>query len=667
MMEKTRKLISMNATSVFNSVVVLIFLSAVISRTSSAKLSRSNHHESRDASPDSSLETLLFRDKLSLILDAESREVTLLKKLLDESHEAAGENALEAMDVDDVSSREKNELDNSYKSQSDSWATDTSSPARPTRKTATWSSTTMSTMTTTTLSPLDSEKFGNNAGETTTTAHSLAYLREHGIVSKLEENSKRMEKMVVFLVDLRNLLTEALTTQTRQMAFESEMVEIREEMEYLRKELQSLKKEKSMLLLSTSSSSSFSSPNNVNLENKLHNDEATIQWLKDSTTELRSQMKEISESCNMTIMVQMKEQMDKENGRRDGDLAAVGKEMETLRLKQLRQDEQLSEAKANIEDLRSWQVKMGQKLIDNKSTSTTAASGGQGTSNNSLLDESEEASNSVEFGMEEHFITEALKESVGKPLRHKKRLKAKVHELQTIVQDLVKDNKNYGRRLMKIENSQRSLKSMTNNLRETLLASSGLISTTTGNGNSHNDVFHRSGSNGNVNTNNGNGGRVTRRMESLEKTMQEYVITLENLNDKVGAVEELQESSTQLFRALETLETKYDERVTELQTGLARLESSVSSVLVVNEDVKEQQTQQSSLIQGVKKDLFQMKGKLQTNHLRLASIQSQMVKWASQKCSDENSESIQNIRIATLEHALLDLRRTPSSTSTDFS
>jgi len=127
--------------------------------------------------------------------------------------------------------------------------------------------------------------------------------------------------------------------------------------------------------------------------------------LKDSTTELRTQMKEISESCNMTIMVQMKEQMDKENGRRDGDLAAVGKELETLRLKQLRQDEQLSEAKANIEDLRSWQVKMGQKIIDNKSTTTTA-SGGVG---NSLLDESEESSNSVEFGTEEHFITEALK------------------------------------------------------------------------------------------------------------------------------------------------------------------------------------------------------------------------------------------------------------------
>lgn len=55
----------------------------------------------------------------------------------------------------------------------------------------------------------------------------------------------------------------------------------------------------------------------------------------------------------------------------------------------------------------------------------------------------------------------------------------------------------------------------------------------------------------------------------------------------------------------------------------------------------------------VKKDLFQVKGQLQTNHLRLAGIQSEMVRWASHKCADENTESIQNIRIATLEHALL--------------
>lgn len=184
----------------------------------------------------------------------------------------------------------------------------------------------------------------------------------------------------------------------------------------------------------------------------------------------------------------------------------------------------------------------------------------------------------------ENFTT--FLDAVGKqPLRHGKRLKAKVHELQRIIEDLVKDNKNYHRRLIKIENSQRTLKTRTNILRETL-SQAGLAS-----GSSNNEAY-QSGSKAGVNTNsnnNMNNGRLSKRMGSLEKTMQQYVITLENLNDKVGAVEELQESSTQLFRALETLETKYDDRVTELQTGLARLESSVSSALVVNEDLKEQQ------------------------------------------------------------------------------
>lgn len=188
-----------------------------------------------------------------------------------------------------------------------------------------------------------------------------------------------------------------------------------------RKELHSLKKE------SRSSSSQNSEPsilasggahNNVNLENKLHNDEATIEWLKDSTKEMRTQMKEISESCNMTVMAQMKEQMDKDAHRRDVDLADAEKQLELLRLKQLRQDEQISEAKGNIQDLRSWQVKMGQKLIENKGTAATTATGNGSSSIHDRIDndeasqEEEEKSNSLEFGGEEHFITEAFKGTI---------------------------------------------------------------------------------------------------------------------------------------------------------------------------------------------------------------------------------------------------------------
>ncbi|CAG7732054.1 unnamed protein product, partial [Allacma fusca] len=53
------------------------------------------------------------------------------------------------------------------------------------------------------------------------------------IVRKLEENSKRMETMVVFLADLRNVLSEAVASQEKQVALRGEVVELREEIDYL--------------------------------------------------------------------------------------------------------------------------------------------------------------------------------------------------------------------------------------------------------------------------------------------------------------------------------------------------------------------------------------------------------------------------------------------------
>lgn len=78
-------------------------------------------------------------------------------------------------------------------------------------------------------------------------------------------------------------------------------------------------------------------------------------------------------------------------------------------------------------------------------------------------------------------------------------------------------------------------------------------------------------------------------LNNLKKTMQEYTITLESLSDKVEGMDELQETTKELFRSLEQLEKKYDDRVAEMQTGLARVESGMSGVVVSSEDLKEQQ------------------------------------------------------------------------------
>lgn len=319
----------------------LLLLLIVLGGVSSAKLSKFRS----DDDDGLSAESLLFRDKLNLILNAESKEVTLLKNLLDESREERDKSAYSLVRAE--------------------------TPSTP--------------PSTITVPPQDSSA-----------SSSVSYLREHGILSKLEENTKRMEKMVVFLVDLRNLLTESLAYQTRQVAVESELVEIREEMEYLRKELHTLKHEKSAGTAVASASPSF--------ENKLNNDQVTIEWLKQSTNELRGQMREISEVCNNATL--LKEQMGKYNEKQNGDLAAAEKEIESLKLRQLRQDEQLLEANSNIEDLRKWQVKMGKRLIENESNNNNIHNNPSANYGESTDDENPEENNSIG---EEHFITEALR------------------------------------------------------------------------------------------------------------------------------------------------------------------------------------------------------------------------------------------------------------------
>ncbi|CAG7817704.1 unnamed protein product [Allacma fusca] len=87
----------------------------------------------------------------------------------------------------------------------------------------------------------------------------------------------------------------------------------------------------------------------------------------------------------------------------------------------------------------------------------------------------------------------------------------------------------------------------------------------------------------------GNQASNSYRINILEKDLKDYSNTLQGLSFKLSSVMDIRESSKQLFTAMEGLETKYDERLTEMQTGLARLEASVSQASITNDELKEQQ------------------------------------------------------------------------------
>jgi hypothetical protein len=63
---------------------------------------------------------------------------------------------------------------------------------------------------------------------------SSSSIAQNHVVTKLLENSKRMESMVGMLVDLKSVLSSAVTTQEKQMALRTEVVELRDEISYLR-------------------------------------------------------------------------------------------------------------------------------------------------------------------------------------------------------------------------------------------------------------------------------------------------------------------------------------------------------------------------------------------------------------------------------------------------
>jgi len=66
----------------------------------------------------------------------------------------------------------------------------------------------------------------------------------------------------------------------------------------------------------------------------------------------------------------MEQKLEQQTHRQQSDLVVIQKQIEAIQVQQLKQDEQITEAKGNIVDVRAWQTTMGQKFIETQSTLT---------------------------------------------------------------------------------------------------------------------------------------------------------------------------------------------------------------------------------------------------------------------------------------------------------
>lgn len=86
---------------------------------------------------------------------------------------------------------------------------------------------------------------------------------------------------------------------------------------------------------------------------------------------------------------------------------------------------------------------------------------------------------------------------------------------------------------------------------------------------------------------------MEKRLLGLEDTMRHYTLSLQNVGDKVNVVNGLQESTNQLFSAMEDLEIRYDDKFLDMHTTLVKVETSVNGISNSNEDLKEQQVRKN--------------------------------------------------------------------------
>jgi chromosome segregation ATPase len=169
-------------------------------------------------------------------------------------------------------------------------------------------------------------------------------------------------------------------------------------------------------------------------------------------------------------------------------------------------------------------------------------------------------------------ISEASKAT--SPTRHGRKLRDKLREINRAVKQLAQDHYRFHKRLVKVEGSQRQLKRTVTNIKQQMVPET------------KDSTAHEENSST----------KLDSRLSGVEHTISEYTLSLQNLGEKVNVLNELQESTSQLFGALEGLETRYDEKLTDMQTSLAKIEASVSAVSNSNEDIKEQQVHSLRLL-----------------------------------------------------------------------
>lgn len=147
-----------------------------------------------------------------------------------------------------------------------------------------------------------------------------------------------------------------------------------------------------------------------------------------------------------------------------------------------------------------------------------------------------------------------------------------------------------------------------------------------------------------------NGGTCSQAVARLESQQQQMNETLSALEVKAAGVDQVQSSTLQLFEAIQKLQDRYDENISQLDSEVSRLEFGDAQLSSDVHTMRQDQADINDQLRSIKAQQNLVQESLKAQMVRSALIQTQLADATVIKVATSHMEDVQNWRLASLEH-----------------
>ncbi|XP_068903607.1 protein scabrous [Tenebrio molitor] len=399
-----------------------------------------------------------------------------------------------------------------------------------------------------------------------------------GEPSALEEQLRVLGKQVTTLLDRRREdLASIEDNMRRKILSGPELGDVREEMRKLRLEMEQIQ------------SGSFHRQEPHTRQEK--NDHLTVKWLSNAVAELKTELSEVQNTLNSTVILQNHEQVDTELSLLKSDVSNLNKELELARKKNAKYEADLLSIREELASLKDH---------------SRAAAVMCGKTKNQLKAAQLEWNHNWQILNEKKMTMEPSSEQpVAHPSRHQRLLKKHVVDLEKASKSLHRDNERLKTRFLKVEEELELLQKYVQNKEA---------------GDQEYDRI------------NGNDIQDYIRMEKVKEVgrsdfarqQQSNTESIANLTKQMSNFDKLHMSMLELLENVESIENKVDVSFPEFRKEISKLEIQIADAVSQISLLREDQTNTRKSVKAIGVSVSNLQDKTDTDRGRLKKTEEQV-------------------------------------------